>query len=103
MNEFKENLIHLHHCRGASWNIYLQSSKMIQHLHPFTKIAIETCILHQPSKTPFIHDLHSQSIRIPSINMNKMNSNITIFDPEYPPMLLEKFINRHGFFIKRRS
>ena len=43
MNEFKRKLIHLHHCRGASWNNIFTILKKDPELHELYQNGIETC------------------------------------------------------------
>ena len=91
MNEFKQRLIHLHHCKELSWNIYLPSSKRSR----FTSLyqnEIETQLLSPAIKNTLKDDLQSQTI-MNTINQYEKKDirTITIFEPEYPPMLKETY------------
>ena len=60
MNEFKQKLIHLHHCRGVSWNSIFTILKKDPELHELYQNGIETCLLSQTTKNTLKDDLQSQ-------------------------------------------
>ena len=45
MNEFKQRLIHLHHCRGVNWNSIWTILKKDPDLHQLYQNEIETQLL----------------------------------------------------------
>ena len=78
MNEFKHRLIHLHHCRGVNWNSIWT--------------ILKTQLLSPAIKNTLKDDLQSQRIRNTINEYEKKGiRTITIFEPEYPPMLLETY------------
>lgn len=92
MNELKQKLVHLHHCRGASWNtIYsiLKKDPQLQFLyHPNSKN-----YLPASTKTSLLlHDLQSRNLLMTIEQYKKQDvETITIFDPEYPNLLRETY------------
>ena len=92
MNEFKQKLIHLHHCRGASWNNIFTILKKDPELHELYRNGIETYLLSQATKNTLKDDLQSQRIRNTIFEYEKQGiRTITLFEPEYPPVLLETY------------
>lgn len=91
MHELKQRLVHLHHCRGVSWNIIFSILKKDPQLRFLYNSSIEAYIPSSTSKT-ILHDLHSIHLLNVIQQYEKLGiSMITIFDPEYPPMLRETF------------
>jgi DNA processing protein len=92
MNEFKHRLIHLHHCRGVNWNSIWTILKKDPDLHRLYQNEIETQLLSPAIKNTLKDDLQSQRIRNTINEYEKKDiRTITIFEPEYPPMLLETY------------
>jgi DNA processing protein len=92
MNDFKRKLIHLHHCRGASWNNIFTILKKDPELHELYQNGIETCFLSQATKKTLKDDLQSQKIWSSINEFEKQGIQaITIFEPEYPTVLLETY------------
>ena len=88
---FKQKLVHLHHCRGASWNsIYtiLKKDPQLNSLYDLNSHLLSTLKIDAS-----IHrELESQSIlnRIQQYEIENIQI-ITIFDPEYPQLLKETY------------
>jgi DNA processing protein len=92
MDEFKQRLIHLHHCRGASWNSIFTILKKDPELHELYQNGMETCLLSEATKNTLKVDLQSREIWN-SINEYEKQGiqTITIFESEYPSVLLETY------------
>ena len=92
MNEFKQKLIHLHHCRGANWNGIFTILKKDPELHELYRNGIDRCLLSQSTKNTLKDDLQSQKI-LNSINEYEKQGieTITIFEQGYPKVLLETY------------
>ncbi|MFE8699062.1 DNA-processing protein DprA [Cytobacillus sp. FJAT-54145] len=92
MDDFKLRLIHLHHCRGASWQVIFQLLKKDPQLNSLYNLSPDFYPTQLSSETlhNFLQDLHSpiilQKIRQYAINNIKI---ISIFDPLYPELLKE--------------
>ena len=92
MNEFKHRLIHLHHCRGINWNSIFTILKRDPELHRLYQNEIESAPLSPSIINTLKADLQSQRIRNTAIEYEKRGIRmITIFEPEYPSMLLETY------------
>lgn len=90
MNTFKQRLIHLHHCRGATWNIInaiLKKDPQLKLLYQQNKQSY----LPNSTKTPILQQDLQSRILINKIQQYKLKGiqAITIFDPEYPNLLRE--------------
>ncbi|MCC3357485.1 DNA-processing protein DprA [Bacillus sp. REN16] len=92
MEKNRENLIHLHHCRGIGWkSIFriLQHDPTLSSIYNYPTTFYEKILpLTKNQMKNFLNDLHSLSIQ----SMLKQYSNnnvgiITIFDKEYPRLL----------------
>ncbi|MEH7382510.1 DNA-processing protein DprA [Bacillus sp. JJ1533] len=92
MEKFRENLIHLHHCRGIGWkSIFriLQHDPTLSSIYNYPQAFYEKILpLSKNQVNIFLKDLHSVSIQY----MLKQYSNnnvgiITIIDQEYPRLL----------------
>ncbi|WP_449539996.1 DNA-processing protein DprA [Ferdinandcohnia sp. Marseille-Q9671] len=92
MDNFRENLIHLHHCRGIGWkSIFriLQHDPTLSSIYNIPSTYYEKILpLSKYQMNIFLKDLHSLTIQ----SMLKQYSNnnvgiITIFDNEYPRLL----------------
>lgn len=89
MDEFKQRLVHLHHCRGIGWKAIFDIlthdptlTSLFQHHHaPY----LPTATQHQ-----LFQDLQSKTIR-EQINQYRLNHIhvLTYFDEEYPALLKE--------------
>jgi DNA processing protein len=92
MNEIKRKLVHLHHCRGASWNSIFSILKKDPQLHTLYQNGIESCHLSPTIKNTIRYDLQSQEIRNTICEYEKQGvQTITIFEPEYPSFLRETY------------
>ncbi|MEH7234785.1 DNA-processing protein DprA [Bacillus sp. JJ1562] len=96
MEKIRENLIHLHHCRGIGWkSIFriLQHDPTLTSIYNYPSAFYEKILpLTKNQVSIFLKDLHSLSIQ----SMLKQYSNnnvgiITIFDQEYPQLLKQIF------------
>ena len=92
MNEFKQRLVHLHHCRGVSWNIIYALLKKDPQLKELYNHTILNHISSPTTSKNILDDLHSHKIRNDILQYEKVNiRSTTIFDPEYPPLLRETY------------
>lgn len=94
MNNLRERLIHLHHCRGIGWkSIFqiLQNDPTLSTIYNTPSSYYERILpLSKSQMNIFLKDLHS--IPIQSMLKQYRNNNvgiITIFDQEYPRLLKE--------------
>lgn len=96
MNIIDRRLIHIHHCRGATWNVI---NKFFQYDRSLEKIYtlcvdqfIEKFQMKTSQATLFYEDLHTvQMDRLLLQMKNKHIVPITYFSPHYPPLLKEIF------------
>lgn len=92
MDDFKKKLVHLHHCRGASWKTIfylLKNDPMLQSLYE-TPAKESFPSLSSSTVKSLYEDLHSKAIqeRISTYSHENIHF-ITYFDPEYPELLKE--------------
>lgn len=94
MDEFKQRLIHLHHCRGVGWKTIfqlLQSDNELQSLYHLSANSLAPSLSKTIPKT-FFQDLYSHSIpeQIRQYSLNEIHL-ITYFDDHYPALLRETY------------
>lgn len=88
----RERLIHLHHCRGASWKTIhrlFQIDPTFSSIFTLSPSVLQTYLpLSSQQYTRFFQDLHSLHIQsmIKTYKDNHIRV-ITIFDFDYPPLL----------------
>lgn len=88
----RERLIHLHHCRGASWKTIhrlFQIDPTFSSIFTLSPSVLQTYLpLSSQQYTLFFQDLHSLHIQsmIKTYKDNHIRV-ITIFDSDYPPLL----------------
>lgn len=98
MNEFKQKLVLLHHCRGVSWKTIYKLLKTDPELRSLYELDYDSTFSHSlqtshaNSITSTVRDLHSITIheQIRQYAMNNIQI-ITFFDKEYPEELKETF------------
>jgi DNA processing protein len=92
MNEFKQRLVHLHHCQGVSWNIIFTILKKDPQLQSLYDSRIRNHIPSPAVANTIQHDLQSKKIINTIYGYEQLGIHtLTIFDREYPPMLRETF------------
>ncbi len=92
MNEFTKRLIHLHHCRGISWNLIYNILKKDPQLTHLYQQDLLDYISSQTAPKTILDDLHSQKLRNKILDYEMFNIKaITIFDKEYPVLLRETY------------
>ncbi len=101
MIEFKEKLVHLHHCTGASWkNIFtiLRNDPQLNSL--YDEQLLKSCV-PSPAVNTILKELNSQSIN-DKINQYEQRGirMVTIFEPEYPSMLRETYMPPWVLYVK---
>ncbi|EIJ81512.1 DNA protecting protein DprA [Bacillus methanolicus PB1] len=89
MDNFRNRLIHLHHCRGITWKTiyyFLKQDPQLKSLSKDSPYLME----HSPVYSECLSDLNCQAIReqIRQYPSNQIHA-ITIFDDEYPALLKE--------------
>lgn len=89
---FKQKLVHLHHCRGASWDSIYAILKKDPQLNSLYDIHSGSLLSTLKIAASIIQDLRSQYI-LDSIHQYEKDNigMITIFDPEYPLLLKETY------------
>ena len=92
MNEFKKRLIHLHHCRGITWNIIFTILKKDPQLKRLYDFDINEYFSPKVIPNTILSDLHSPKLIKEIHHYNKYNVHaITLFDLEYPCLLRETY------------
>lgn len=92
MNEFKQRLVHLHHCQGASWNIIFTILKKDPQLQFLYNSSLRNRIPSPTIADTILYDLQSKKIMDTIQNYRQLDIYpITIFDREYPAVLRETF------------
>ncbi len=92
MVEFKKRLLHLHNCRGVSWNLLhkiLHYDQTLHDLYQYTEQHLQSLFHLSPTRAhSLFHDLHTYtSEQISSYYSKKSIQPITVYDPEYPSLL----------------
>lgn len=101
MNKFKQRLIHLHHCQGASWNIIFTILKKDPQLQSLYDNSIKKYIPSPTTANTILHNLQSEKIINTLQEYEQLGvDTITIFDREYPPMLRETFKPPWVLYVK---
>ncbi len=94
MNDWKQRLIHLDHCRGVGWQTIFTILKSDPTLELIYQRPIQYWqqVLHSPSKSleTFLNDLNNSSLRTATQTYSNQNIHmITFLDSEYPIRLKE--------------
>lgn len=92
MNEFTKRLIHLHHCRGVSWNLIYNILKKDPQLNHLYQQDLRDYISSQSTPKTILDDLQAQKVRDEILDYENSNIKaITIFDKDYPVLLRETY------------
>lgn len=94
MDEFKQRLIHLHHCKSATWKtiFYLLKNDPMLHSLYETPANITLPSLSSSAAKSLYEDLYSNASQEQISRYSNENIHIiTYFDPEYPKLLKETY------------
>ncbi|WP_071395350.1 DNA-processing protein DprA [Bacillus tuaregi] len=98
---FKQRLIHLHHCRGASWDSIFTILKKDPQLNSLYDSHPKSLLCALKTAPSILHDLKLENAidRIHSYEQLQINI-LTIFDDEYPMLLKETYKPPWVLYVK---
>lgn len=94
MDEFKKRLIHLHHCKTATWKMIFYLLKSDPMLHSLYETPAKSALpsLSASATKSLYDDLYSNASQEQISRYSNENIHIiTYFDPEYPKLLKETY------------
>lgn len=96
MDIVNNRLIHIHHCRGATWNLIKKFYQFDPTLEEIFSLKVDQLVeifhMKNSQANQFYQDLHTYETDELLLQMkNKSIISITYFSPHYPPLLKQIF------------